>query len=155
MDFSVIDFETANADLASICQVGIAIFRDGQPIDLWSSLVNPEDEFDPMNISIHGIQPGDVADSPTWTKILPEVRQRIESGVAVSHTAFDRIAIGRACEKYNQPACECRWLDSARVVRRVWKEEFSRSGYGLGNMAEYWESHTTPMMPWKTLVAPA
>lgn len=136
MEFVVIDFETANASFASICQVGIATFRDGEPVELWSSLVNPEDEFSPVNISIHGIKPSDVIDSPKWDEILPEIKKRIESKITVSHTAFDRVAFQKACEKYDEPVCECRWLNSARVVRRVWKE-FSRSGYGLGNVAQY------------------
>ena len=41
MDFVVIDVETANADLSSICQVGIASFRDGRLADSWVSLVEP------------------------------------------------------------------------------------------------------------------
>jgi DNA polymerase-3 subunit epsilon len=41
MDFVVIDVETANADLSSICQVGIASFREGDLADTWESLVNP------------------------------------------------------------------------------------------------------------------
>ena len=33
MEFVVIDVETANANLASICQVGIASFRNGELVD--------------------------------------------------------------------------------------------------------------------------
>lgn len=44
--FVSIDFETANAELASICQVGIATFEDGKIIDSWESLINPLDYFD-------------------------------------------------------------------------------------------------------------
>jgi DNA polymerase-3 subunit epsilon len=65
MDFGIIDVETANADLASICQVGIASFRDGTLADSWVSLVNPEDEFSPINVSIHGIDENRVKDAPT------------------------------------------------------------------------------------------
>ena len=55
MEFLAVDFETANWDLASICQVGTALYRDGEMVQSWGSLVNPEDEFDPVNVSIHGI----------------------------------------------------------------------------------------------------
>jgi DNA polymerase-3 subunit epsilon len=34
------------------------------------------------------------------------------------------------------PVCNCTWLDSARVVRRAWPA-FSRSGYGLSNVATH------------------
>lgn len=55
MNFIALDFETANADLSSICQVGLVAFRDGKVADTYTTLVDPEDHFDSMNISIHGI----------------------------------------------------------------------------------------------------
>jgi hypothetical protein len=41
--------------LSSICQIGIATFRDGQVVSEFSTLIDPEDYFDPMNIFIHGM----------------------------------------------------------------------------------------------------
>ena len=43
MDFVAIDVETANADMASICQIGVAKYSEGKLIEEWSSLVDPED----------------------------------------------------------------------------------------------------------------
>jgi DNA polymerase-3 subunit epsilon len=134
MNFVVIDVETANPDLSSICQVGIAPFRDGVLHDSWESLVNPRDDFDPINVSIHGIDEEDVRFAPDWGAIYSKVSLLLEDNVVVSHTAFDRLALLRACEKNNLKYCECRWLDSAKVVRRAWPQ-FSRSGYGLANVA--------------------
>jgi len=134
MNFVVVDVETANADLSSICQIGIASFRDGAFTNGWVSLVNPDDYFSPINVSIHGIDDDRVSGSPKWDGIFPEVASRLQERVVVSHTPFDRAALGRACERYNLTMSECVWLDSARVVRRAWPE-FSRSGYGLSNVA--------------------
>ena len=67
MDFVVVDVETANADLSSICQIGIAGFCGAALVDAWDSLVNPKDYFDPINISIHGIDEERVKDAPTWS----------------------------------------------------------------------------------------
>ena len=47
LTFNAIDVETANADRASICQIGIVHVRDGEIEDRWQTLVNPEDWFDP------------------------------------------------------------------------------------------------------------
>lgn len=135
MDFVVIDVETANADLSSICQVGIASFMDGALQDSWVSLVDPEDEFDFINTSIHGIDEKRVRGAPSWARVLPIVESRLANNIVVSHTAFDRVALSRACERGHLSACEHTWLDSARVVRRAWPA-FCRSGYGLSNMAE-------------------
>lgn len=136
MDFVVIDVETANADLSSICQVGIASFRDGELADAWVSLVNPEDYFCPINISIHGINEVQVEDAPTWEEVFQQVTRRLQNRIVVSHTPFDRLALARACDRYDLAKCECAWLDSARVVRRAWPE-FSKSGYGLSNVAAH------------------
>jgi DNA polymerase-3 subunit epsilon len=69
MQFVAIDVETANADLSSICQVGVAIFQNGSCVDSWSSLVDPEDDFDGFNVSIHGIDEQKVKGAPTWPKV--------------------------------------------------------------------------------------
>ena len=134
MDFVVIDVETANADLSSICQVGIASFCNGGLADTWKSLVNPEDYFSPVNISIHGIDEYQVKDAPTWADVFPDVASRLEDLIVVSHTPFDRLALARACDRSKLEEFDCRWLDSARVVRRAWPQ-FSRSGFGLSNVA--------------------
>jgi DNA polymerase-3 subunit epsilon len=136
MDFVVIDVETANADLASICQVGIASFRDGELADAWVSLVNPDDYFSAVNVSIHGIDNYQVRDAPTWADVFPDIASRLQNRISVCHTPFDRLALARACHRYNLGACECKWLDSARVVRRAWPQ-FSKSGYGLSNVAAH------------------
>jgi DNA polymerase-3 subunit epsilon len=136
MNFVVIDVETANADLSSICQVGIASFHDRGLADSWESLVNPQDYFSPVNISIHGIDEDRVRDAATWPEIFPQIALRLQGMIVVSHTHFDRLALERACRRSNLAECECQWLDSARVVRIAWPE-FSRSGYGLSNVAAH------------------
>jgi DNA polymerase-3 subunit epsilon len=136
MDFVAVDVETANADISSICQIGIASFRDGELVDAWVSLVNPEDYFSPFNSSIHGIDEYQVQDAPTWEGVLPQVTSRLQDRIVVSHTPFDRMALARACERYELTGCECAWLDSARVVRIAWPR-FSRSGYRLSNVAAH------------------
>lgn len=130
MDFVALDVETANADMASICQIGIARYSKGKLIDEWSSLVNPEDYFDFINIDIHGITEEDVADSPTFPELVGTLSGYLNDSLCVSHTHFDRVSLQRATFKYNLPMFSAAWLDSARVARRAWKE-FAWSGYGL------------------------
>lgn len=43
MQFVALDVETANADQASICQVGLVRFEGGDVADTWETLVDPED----------------------------------------------------------------------------------------------------------------
>lgn len=137
MQFAAIDVETANADLSSICQVGIAIFRDGAHVSSWSSLVDPEDEFDGFNVSIHGIDEQAVLGAPNWPAVASELRALLGGSVVACHTPFDRAATTLACEKYRLDQFDCRWLDTARVVRRAWPDKFATTGYGLRNVAKF------------------
>jgi DNA polymerase III subunit epsilon len=134
MNFVVVDVETANPNFSSICQIGIAPFRDGVPERPRQWLVNPQDYFDPINVSIHGIDDDSVRDAPKWPEVYAAVEPFLAGNIVASHTAFDRAAVTQACGTWNVSACECRWLDTARVVRRAWPQ-FSKSGYGLANVA--------------------
>ncbi len=136
MNFVVIDVETANADLASICQVGLARFSDGQLVDTWVSLIDPDDYFDDVNISIHGIDQTAVVGAPLWPSSFSMFSPWLEGAIVASHTPFDRAAIARACAKHRLQGVSCQWIDTARVVRRVWPQ-FSARGYGLANVAEF------------------
>ncbi len=133
MNFVALDVETANADMASICQVGLVRYQDGQQAEEWSTLVDPEDEFDPINVSIHGIDETKVTGFPTFPGIAEKIRQALAGQVAVCHTHFDRVAFSQAFERYELAPLTCQWLDSARVARRAWSE-FSSRGYGLGEL---------------------
>lgn len=138
MNFVSLDVETANALLASICQVGIVRFENGRIADKWSSLVDPEDFFDAMNVSIHGIDEDDVDGAPTFQQASSEIARRISGQTVVTHTSFDRSAISQACGKYGLAPPECAWLDTARVARRIWPD-VAHSGYGLGSLAQRFE----------------
>ena len=135
LTFNSIDVETANADRASICQIGIVRVRDGEIEDRWQSLVNPEDWFDPWNVSIHGIEETDVRNSPALPEIRGELDARLRGSVLISHTSFDHIAFERAMTRYGLEPLHVTWLDSAKIARRTWPESYGRSGYGLKNVA--------------------
>jgi DNA polymerase-3 subunit epsilon len=135
MDFIAIDFETANPDLASICQLGAVSFEGGKAVKTWQTLINPEDYFHPVNVSIHGIDEDMVKKAPKFPKIFDSLRRVIAKQLVACHTHFDRVALSRVIEKYRLPQIDCIWLDTARVVRRTWTN-LSSKGYGLKNVAE-------------------
>jgi len=136
MNFISIDVETANADMASICQIGIAFFSGAEMINEWVTLVNPEDYFDPININIHGINELDVQNAPTFPEISDTLLSFLKNTIVVCHTHFDRVSISRTFWKHNIEMTEVSWLDSAKVARRTWPE-FSKKGYGLKNVATH------------------
>lgn len=143
MDFISVDVETANPDRASICQIGIVCFQEGQLAEQWESLINPEDYFDDINVFIHGIDESDVENAPKLPDVYDNVIKYFNGNVVVSHTSFDRVAFERAFAKYNLTPPDCKWLDSAKVVRRAWTE-FSQKGYGIVNVARKLGIHFEP-----------
>ena len=122
MNFFALDVETANVDHSSICQIGIVQIENGEIIDKWKALINPETYFDSFNVSIHGICEEDVRNAPTFDKIYPELCTRISNQIVVHHTGFDKIAINRACMEYNLSLINVKWLDSAKIVRRTYEQ---------------------------------
>lgn len=135
MDFIAIDVETANADMASICQIGLAKYENGILSEEWKTYVNPEDYFDGINVSIHGIDEFVVKGAPNFLELIDTLRSYLEGTIVVCHTHFDRVAINQATQRYGLSAIECIWLDSARVVRRTW-QECAWKGYGLYNVCQ-------------------
>lgn len=136
MDFVAIDVETANSNMASICQIGVASFSTGGLVDEWKTYVDPEDFFDPVNVHIHGITRETVADAPTLPGIAEALLSRLDEHVALCHTNFDRVSVRQAFSKYELRLPRCVWLDSARVAQRTWKQ-FARRGYGLANLCDH------------------
>lgn len=130
MDFVAIDVETANANMASICSIGAATFEQGVPTAEWYSLIDPEDYFDPVNVSIHGLDKAAVIGAPTFAEAASQIVTLLTDRIVVTHTHFDRAALHQASSRAGIDALSCKWLDSARVVRRTW-EDCARSGYGL------------------------
>ncbi len=135
MEFVAIDIETANGDMASICQIGIARFYNGELVEEWSSFIDPEDWFSPVNISVHGIKPEMVFGQPKLPDVADRINALLDGRISVHHTHFDRTAVNRAFNRYALVLPKTTWLDSARVARRTWSD-IAQSGYGLSNICE-------------------
>ena len=133
--FVAIDVETANADMASICQIGLAHYIDGSLAHEVNTYIDPEDDFDFINVSIHGITEDTISGAPTFSEFASRLNVKLNDQVAICHTHFDRVALSQAYRKFGLPPPTCTWLDTARVVRRTW-DQFAHSGYGLANVCE-------------------
>lgn len=101
MDFTAIDFETANSSSASACSVGMVKVRDGRLVDRAYWLIKPpigHDEFWEWNTRIHGLVAADVVDALLWTEQLPDLVAFADGDILVAHNAgFDMGVISAAC----------------------------------------------------------
>lgn len=124
VDFTAIDFETANSNAASACAVGLVKVRDGKVEERASWLIRPpaeHDEFLPFNMKIHGITPDMVADASEWSDQLTALRDFIGDDITVAHNAgFDMGVIRAACAVTVTPTPKFRYLCSVQVSRKTY-----------------------------------
>ncbi len=129
--FVAIDVETANSRRASICQIGLVVYENRVVVDEWTTLVNPEDEFNVINVAIHGIGRKAVEHAPTFPEIIDEVRARLGVAYIASYGDFDRSAFSQSTARYGLPSLENTWLDLQHVVKKAWPPEFTADGWAL------------------------
>lgn len=124
LDFTAIDFETANSSPASACSVGLVRVRDGQVAATAGWLIRPpagHDEFQEWNVKIHGIEPHRVADAPTWSEQLDRLCAFAGADVLVAHNAsFDMRVLQTASQVTGDTIPPYRSLCTLQVARKTY-----------------------------------
>ncbi|TXK19575.1 3'-5' exonuclease [Homoserinibacter sp. GY 40078] len=124
LDFTAIDFETANGSNASACSVGLVKVRDGQIVDRIGWLIQPppgHDHFVDWNTRIHGIRAEDVVGAPGWTEQLPDLMAFAENDILVAHNAgFDMGVIKAACAATGLVAPSYSYMCSLQLARKTY-----------------------------------
>ncbi len=131
--FISIDLETANPNPWSICQIGVAEFRNGALASNWMTYVDPVERFNRDNVAIHGITGAAVRGWPRLPEVAEQLAETLNGKIVVSHSQFDRVALEQAFDRQCIKRLSCRWLDSTMVARRAW-EGLSKRGFGLENL---------------------
>ncbi|MDP9695469.1 UNVERIFIED_ORG: DNA polymerase III epsilon subunit-like protein [Arthrobacter globiformis] len=102
ISFTAIDFETANSHRGSACAVGLVKVRDGHIVDTASWLIKPPpgiDDFDPINVELHGIAEPDVQNAADWEMSLEGILQFIsEDPIVAFDAAYDASVMRTATE---------------------------------------------------------
>ena len=91
-DLVFVDLETTggNAAYDRITEIGILRLKNGELVEEWSSLVNPECPIPPYIESFTGISNQMVAEAPRFAEIAAVVRDKLQGAVFVAHNArFD------------------------------------------------------------------
>lgn len=86
-DFVVIDFETANNNFDSVCQMGIAVVENNSVTATENFMIRPPyRKF--TNTEIHGIKVADVKNSPTFEELWPQIKNFIEGKTVAAYNLF-------------------------------------------------------------------
>jgi DNA polymerase-3 subunit epsilon len=125
LDFTAIDFETANSSSASACSVGLVKVRDGVVVDQANWFIRPPlgyDQFSEWNTRIHGIMAPDVVDALLWDEQLPDLVAFAAGDHLVAHNAsFDMGVIAAACRASFIGVPSLSYLCSLQVARRTYE----------------------------------
>ena len=124
LNFTAIDFETANSSSASACSVGLVKVHDGVVVDRVAWYIRPPagfDQFTERNTRIHGIRAPDVADAKLWSEQLADLVAFADTDFLVAHNAgFDMGVISAACRASLMDIPDFRYLCSLQVARKTY-----------------------------------
>ncbi|KQC06993.1 MAG: hypothetical protein APR62_00780 [Smithella sp. SDB] len=123
LNFTAIDFETANYDRTSACQIGIVVVENSEIIKTYSSYIKPSPNFFvPFFTELHNIDAKKVSNFPLFDELWCEISEYFTSSdMLVAHNAiFDMNVLMACCEKYGidykLPASFCTCQASRRYL---------------------------------------
>lgn len=124
MNFTAIDFETANRQSHSACSVALTIVRDSKIVDEYYTLIQPETWFDRMNTQIHGIRETDVFDSPKFPDVWNEMKRYFtpDQLVVAHNMPFDKRILTGTLSHYGISAPEFKTLCTVQSSRSLLRE---------------------------------
>lgn len=144
LDFVAIDFETANNERSSVCAVGVVIVREGEIVDKFYSLIQPEPNYYNYWCSkVHGITREDTDNAPVFSEVWKQVEPLIEGLPLVAHNkSFDESCLKAVFRCYQMDYPDYEFYCTYQAARKVFPKGLinyqlhtvaARCGYQLRN----------------------
>lgn len=126
LPLSVLDVETTGLDPEDhrVTEVGIIRFEQGEIVEEYGQLINPQRPIPEESTKITGISEEDVEDKPTFDEVADEVHQRLQGvGIVAYNLSFDRKFLRMELEQagYQWPE-EAPTLDPLIFARQFFKD---------------------------------
>ena len=120
-DFAAIDFETANYDRSSVCSVGVVIVRDGEIVDKFYSLIQPEPNYyNYWCTQVHGLCRADTDNAPVFPDVWAQIEPLIEGLPLVAHNRpFDEGCLRAVFRTYQMDYPDYKFLDTLAASCRL------------------------------------
>lgn len=132
----VLDLETTGLDYRTegIVEIGAVKLDNGQVVDTFHTLVNPQQPIRSSSHRIHAISEEMVQDAPTIQEVLPPLLAFLGDLPFVAHNAiFDFSFLNQAMKKHLDRRLTNHRIDSQELFRVVFPEEVS---HGLSALLE-------------------
>lgn len=119
-DFAAIDVETANYNRSSICSIGVVIVRNGEIVDSFYSLVQPEPNYYTYrNTAVHGLTRSDTDDAPVFSEVWEQIAPLIEGLPLVAHNSpFDQGCLKATFKVYQMDYPDYVFYNTLTLARR-------------------------------------
>ncbi|MFB6230067.1 MAG: DEDD exonuclease domain-containing protein [Salinibacter sp.] len=137
--FVVTDVETTgtSADTNRVIELGAVKVRDGQVLDRFQHLVNPQRSVPGRITKLTGITTAMVFDAPPMEDVLPAYLDFLGEGVFVAHNqSFDRDFIDAELERLGRNPLQNDGLCTLRLARRLLPGLDSK---GLSRLAQFYD----------------
>lgn len=138
--FAAFDLETTGreAGVDRIIEIGIVVFEDGEVVDRYQSLVDPEVELPEVITQVTGIKPEELVGQPKLADIIDEVMRRLTAQPLLAYNAeFDlgmlRGELDRLGRTDELPPC----IDPFPFCWEHLREKGHTKNAQLGTVSEY------------------
>lgn len=138
-DYVVFDTETTGLEpeIDKIIEISAIKYINNEPVDIFTTLVNPKQKLDSFITKLTGIKNFDLIKSPTINNVLPSFFDFIEDYVLVAHNApFDIKMIACECYRNNIEMCNNKLIDTLPLARRMISNNDIRD-YKLSTLKDY------------------
>ena len=124
LNFTAIDFETANEGRASACAVGVVRMRGGVIVESFETLLRPRElRVDWRNQAVHGIAVERLHHAPTLADVWPQLLPYLHRQAVVAHnSAFDVSVLEYSCRDFGVPIPAFHCLCSVKLARVAWPQ---------------------------------
>ena len=124
LNFTAIDFETANEGRASACAIGVVRVRGGVVVESFETLLRPREvRVHWRNQQVHGIAEERLHDAPTLVDVWPQLLPYLHRQAVVAHnSAFDVSVLEYSCRDFGVPIPAFHSLCSVKLAKTCWPQ---------------------------------
>lgn len=136
LNFTAIDFETANEKRNSPCSLGIVVVRNGVIVQENYFLIKPKElRFTEINYRIHGLTEVDVENELEFDKFWERNSDLFQNKIILAHNAeFDIDVLRQTLAAYNLPFPLLKFLCTQKLAQEAFTD---LKNYRLSDVAEY------------------